>query len=66
MLCYKGRDRRCDAVIGPLPKGQYMAAIASFTIPDAFPDIETKAFGYSIDPQARRPTCLLLHSRPYN
>eukprot|EP00892_Ulva_mutabilis_P010452 jgi/Ulvmu1/777/UM010_0151.1 len=38
-------------VVGPLTKDQYVAALSSFQVEEAFPDIQTNAFGYSIDPQ---------------
>lgn len=48
--------RRSDAVVGPLNKAQYVFSLNGFKFHEAFPDIETKAFGFSIDPQARPPS----------
>eukprot|EP00892_Ulva_mutabilis_P010463 jgi/Ulvmu1/778/UM010_0152.1 len=40
-------------VVGPLTKEQYTYVLNGFKIHEALPDVETKAFGFSVDPQVR-------------
>lgn len=42
-------------MVGPLRKEAYLAAVSGFKVEQAFPDIETKGFGYSIDPTVCPP-----------
>lgn len=39
----------CAAVVGPLPKSEYLGALGSFNLEDSF-DITQNAFGFNVDP----------------
>ena len=53
------------AVVGPLTKEQYVYALNGFKIHEAFPDVDTKVFGFSIDPQvsSTRPPPMRSHMK---
>lgn len=39
----------CAAVVGPLPKAEYLSALGSFKLEDSF-DIQQNIFGFQVDP----------------
>jgi len=40
----------CAAVVGPLGKDEYLAALGSFKLEEAFPDINPQYYGFHVDP----------------
>ena len=47
--CLADNFEFCAAVVGPLPKDQYLGALGSFKLEDSF-DITMNAFGFTVDP----------------
>jgi len=40
----------CAAVVGPLGREEYLAALGTFKLEDAFPDINPNYYGFRVDP----------------
>lgn len=40
----------CAAVVGPLGRAEYLAALGSFKLEDAFPDLNPNYYGFRVDP----------------